>query len=282
MGEYYVYILLDTTKPGYFSYKSANGDGEYTFLYEPFYVGYGKNQRYFDHFLINTKRGSSHNIRKVDRIKSILSKTGENPGLRVTSWYLTEEAALSLEINVIKSIGREIDGGVLLNIQPGGKTSDTLSNHPDKIKICEKISKSKIGRNYIDLVGEEAANSWKEKLKKAQADWWLNATEEEKEERISKYKRGKDHIHYKKSIPGHKHTKESILKISNSRLGSKNINAKLYLLENESGESIKTDNIREFAKSKNINVANLYYACRKQITHNGWKVIDLGYINKLD
>jgi hypothetical protein len=52
------------------------------------------------------------------------------------------------------------------NISPGGDGGDTLSNHPDRKMICEKISKSspKKGKTYEEVFGEEYSKEYKRKL----------------------------------------------------------------------------------------------------------------------
>ena len=43
--EFYVYVYLDPRKPGRYLY----GDQQVTYLFEPFYVGKGKNNRLNEH-----------------------------------------------------------------------------------------------------------------------------------------------------------------------------------------------------------------------------------------
>lgn len=52
------------------------------------------------------------------------------------------------------------------NISKGGDGGDTISNHPDRDLICEKISKGspKKGKTYEEAFGEEYAKEYKKKL----------------------------------------------------------------------------------------------------------------------
>ena len=64
---YYVYVYLDSRKPGIYYYHGL----DYTFKYEPFYVGKGKGLRMHDHIkeCIDEKR--SYNNFKTSKIKNI-------------------------------------------------------------------------------------------------------------------------------------------------------------------------------------------------------------------
>jgi len=91
---YYVYVYLDVSKPGKFEY------GEYTFDFEPFYVGKGSNGR--DRFHL---KGSNHNKEFSKRIKDIKESVGIKPMI-VRIWEdLFEDDAYSIEWKMIKTIG---------------------------------------------------------------------------------------------------------------------------------------------------------------------------------
>jgi len=64
--RFYTYIYLDSRKPGKYSY---NG-GKDCFDYEPFYVGKGKGDRYYDH--VEEAIKSNKNNYKLNKIKKYL------------------------------------------------------------------------------------------------------------------------------------------------------------------------------------------------------------------
>ena len=66
--KFYVYVYLDPSKPGQYVY------GDYTFEYEPFYVGKGQNGRWLVHMSYGGNNRLFINKIKL-RIKSILGKS---------------------------------------------------------------------------------------------------------------------------------------------------------------------------------------------------------------
>ena len=60
MNEFYVYIYLDPRKPGRYCYE------EVSFLFEPIYVGKGKNNRYKTHL---TRAATNILKYKIENIK---------------------------------------------------------------------------------------------------------------------------------------------------------------------------------------------------------------------
>ena len=114
---YYVYLYFDLSNPGKFIYK--NNDIELCFLYEPIYVGKGKNNRAYSHFYgIKNENIKSHFYNKC---RKLLKRYDFNSLWIIYKKELSENDALSLEYIVEQCIGRKIlDKGPLLNICEGG------------------------------------------------------------------------------------------------------------------------------------------------------------------
>jgi len=105
----YIYIYLDPSKKGKYCYNDI------CFLYEPFYVGKGKNGRYRD--LYNNR--NSHFRKKIDEIIKfsnlgpIIIKLFEN---------LNDDHAYIIEKQLVQEIGRiRVGSGPLFNLTDGGK-----------------------------------------------------------------------------------------------------------------------------------------------------------------
>lgn len=132
MTVFYVYVLLDQTKPGNYKY------GRWTFKYEPFYVGKGKDTRCFHHFvcLSNKQRRSP----KEKRIHYIHRRTGEEPKVVIKKRNLTEVDAFNYERILIATIGREDrKEGPLLNRCAGG---DGNAGRKDRPEVVERRAAS--------------------------------------------------------------------------------------------------------------------------------------------
>jgi len=121
---YYVYIYLDPRKPGRYQY------GDYCFLYEPFYVGKGKGNRYETY-----KNRNNYFINKINKIESIKLK----PIVVKIYCNLSESKSIYLEIKLIKIIGRkDLNEGTLVNMTDGGEgVSGLIFNDESKKKISE-------------------------------------------------------------------------------------------------------------------------------------------------
>lgn len=110
---YYVYVLLDPRKAGTFTY------GEYKFEYEPFYVGKGSGVRKRMHAQHWSQVYNTHKGRKVNKIMRI---TGEYPPTKIIKEGMYEADAFRLEMEIIKSVGRDdLATGPLTNKSDGGE-----------------------------------------------------------------------------------------------------------------------------------------------------------------
>jgi hypothetical protein len=132
LNGFYVYVFLNPLKPGPFSY------GEYTFEYEPFYVGKGSGRRVKYHFYDRTRE----NVHKKNTIKGLAAK-GLKPIVLLQD-SLSEEQAFEYEKILIEAIGRDVSKqGPLTNILIGGEGTSGL-HHTEETKI--KLRKSCKGK----------------------------------------------------------------------------------------------------------------------------------------
>ncbi len=143
--EFYVYVLLDTRKPGTYSYN----EGKFIFDYEPFYVGKGRRNRAFSHFRYIDK----YNQHKYSVIKKILKITGNFPRA-VLSKTFSEQKAHEYEKRLILDIGRtDLGTGPLTNKTAGGEGA----------------------------VGRVITEEQKEKCSKSAKKFWLSLSEKERQ-----------------------------------------------------------------------------------------------------
>lgn len=118
--EYYVYAYCDNITPEI--------HGGYQFSGRPFYIGYGKGNRFLFHLKEATKTLANksqriYNPHKVRKICKMLS-TGIQPSIVILKFGLSKEEAKAEEVRLIAAIPN------LTNIAKGGEGGDTLSSHP--------------------------------------------------------------------------------------------------------------------------------------------------------
>jgi len=143
--RYYVYIYLDPLKPKNYHYD-FNGKN-FNFLYEPFYVGMGKGNRFIQHVLEakSKKILKDCNISKILRIQKILS-SNKNPIIIKLAENLSEETSLRFESFLINLIGRyDLNLGPLTNLTPGIKQKEgsTYINWKSKLDEFYTVEKRK-------------------------------------------------------------------------------------------------------------------------------------------
>ena len=127
---YYIYVLMDSSKPGEYIY------GDYKFDFEPFYIGKGTGNRIKNTFYDKSifKKNKIEKLKK-DGIKIISKKIIID---------LSNEKSLLLEKKLISLIGRrDLNKGTLVNTTDGGN-GRLNSKHSEEIK--NKISENRKGK----------------------------------------------------------------------------------------------------------------------------------------
>lgn len=134
---FYVYIYLDPTKPGLYVY------GEYSFEYEPFYVGKGLDRRAYDHLKGSKNEDFFARIQEIQTPQIIFYEKG-----------LKESPAHALERKLVKAIGRLNKGtGPLYNLTDAGQGCAGM--------ILSEESKRKIGNKHR---GTKASEQTRQKM----------------------------------------------------------------------------------------------------------------------
>jgi len=139
---FYVYIYLDPRKPGKYEY------GDYCFLYEPFYVGKGKENRYLAH--INQKETiKKSNLHKYNKIQNILEQWYELEDYIIKiKEYMSEDDSFELEKTMIDNIGRyDLNKGPLTNLTNGGRANNGHIYTEEQNKANSKRTKQWIKDN---------------------------------------------------------------------------------------------------------------------------------------
>ncbi len=158
MNEYYVYAYLDPNKPGDYVY------GDYKFEYEPFYIGKGKKNRMFYHLSKRSLKKNSHKNDKINENELILEN--KQPKIIKILDGLCEMDSYKYEIEIIKSIGRILDGGVLTNKTLGGEGSLGTHISVETREKCRKASSKRAifikGKTYEEIYGEEKGKELRE------------------------------------------------------------------------------------------------------------------------
>ena len=205
---YYVYIYLDTRKPGLYLYD------KYKFAYEPFYVGKGHGNRYISHLkFAKSNKIKDSNYLKMNKIKKIIKETNNDPIIHIIENNLTEKNAFNLEKQLISIIGRiDKKTGPLTNLTDGGEGKvGNILNEESK----NKISYNQTLNGYVDKYGEQIGAKLYEKKRNNQRLAQINRFKNENErKKVSRY--GKENGMY-----GKKHSLESIEKNRNSHLNKK-------------------------------------------------------------
>jgi group I intron endonuclease len=191
---FYVYVYIDPSKEGAFTYDGL----DFSFLYEPFYIGKGHNNRIFAHLQEYRLSKKNHISNKINKI----FKSGYEPVMFKIYENLTEEEAFEKEIFLIDTIGRRIKNkGPLVNIVDGGngvtglvhtdesrkKMSLKGDKHPNWGKSHKESTKKKISeRLKLNNGMHRSEVSEKVRLKNLGREPWNKGKSETREEVIEK------------------------------------------------------------------------------------------------
>jgi hypothetical protein len=129
---------MDPLKCGSYSYKGL----DFSFLYEPFYIGKGKKGRYLSHLNENNLTMNTFMNNKLKKILKLVSE----PFVIKLYENLTEEEAYNIEIDLISKIGkRSKKQGPLTNLSDGGGGSPMRGEeHANWGKSLKESTKKKI------------------------------------------------------------------------------------------------------------------------------------------
>lgn len=282
--EFYVYVYLDTRKPGIYVY------GDLVFDYEPIYVGKGKKRRYKNHMTLRNYI-ENHFYHKLNKMIA----EGFYPEIILVKDKLDEKQAFEIEIDMIKQIGRNINNGTLLNLTDGGEgSSGRICSQETKIKISGTKLGSKNGmfgkihpmkgKSFDEFFGIERANEIKKLVVENNVHYWKDKTlTKETKDKISKtlkrrFENKENHPAFGKKIAAESKKKisETLIKYfennpkvtseetkqkqSLSASGSNNSSFTIYKIKNLETSEILTFNgatelkefIRNFKKEKGI------------------------------
>lgn len=220
MNKFYIYVFLDSTKPGNFLY------GEYEFDYEPFYIGKGTSDR------IITSKCDKRTF-KSNKIKSIKNSGGQVLSKKLHENISFEESNI-LERQIIKIIGRrDLNLGPLTNLTDGGEGRLNGRNSPESI---EKNRQSRImTNNKLREMGYDFKASEETKMKLREINkgeknpmWGKSHTDEIKEA-------------HSQRVSGFNHP----------MFGKKHDQSTIELIREKRNSSVDQDKMNELSKERN-------------------------------
>ena len=244
-NNYYVYVYLDPLKPNKYQF------GKFSFDYEPFYIGMGKNQRINQH--INESKNEKNKTAKHYKILKIL-KNGLEPIRYKLYENITKESAYRLEIYLINLIGRrDLKLGTLTNLRDGGSGSHEITEE----------TKNKMRKNQKNMCGKNNpnfGNKWTDEQKK-KASIKL---------KLSQHNKGDNNVSKRPEVKA---------KIAESKMGLKNPQASKWRLISSTNEEI----IIEGGIKRNLKKYGLSYQKNKWNIENGFYILRNGWkLQKID
>ena len=253
--DYYIYVLLDPRKPGKYNYSSLG----ISFLYEPFYVGKGRDNRMYAHFYPTRLKEKSYKNYKLNNILTKYNRTEYKKYIIKIEIELDENLAFAKECCYIDKIGRyNLKKGPLTNMSDGGNQPPSCKGRVFSEEHRKNISKAKLG---IKLSEET-----KKKMSVAHSG-------------SNNYNYGRVHTaesrrKMSEANKGKKISDENKRKIKERTIGMNNPSAKIWFLIDPSGNIIgPIFDCARFCKDNNINHCKISNVAHGTRTHtNKWKV----------
>lgn len=182
---YYTYVLMDPRFPGNFVYDDIDPNKEWTFNFQPFYIGKGKNHRLNGH----TSSTTSYNKHKARRIAKI-EKEGFSVIRLLVEARLTEKQAYLLEKHLIRTIGRRhLKEGPLTNLTQGGVGVADLEKAAMRRRVNARQNKSP---EELKMIKAKQVAAFKETIKSRtdkEKEAWSETMRQMHKNRPDSYKR---------------------------------------------------------------------------------------------
>jgi len=161
-NNFYVYAWLDPRKPGKYVYDN------YSFNYEPYYIGKGK--KYRKSTLCNRNNFTINKLNKIER-------NGFKNKVYIVEKKLIEKKAFDLECELIALVGRfDLGNGPLTNMSDGGDgnsghihTEETLNKMRGRPSWNKGIPLSDELKKHLSKIntGKTLSEETKKKIQKA-------------------------------------------------------------------------------------------------------------------
>lgn len=150
MSNFYVYVYLNTMKPGCYIYNNIE------FNYEPFYVCKGKNNRYLYHLNKVKNKNKYKSSSKFSIIEECIYNNIEPIIIKLYD-NLDEDTSLILEKETILTIGRmDLSKGPLTNRNDGGLKPQDNYRHSESAKKNISIGLRRSSpRDRYDLISPD-------------------------------------------------------------------------------------------------------------------------------
>lgn len=256
---FYNYIYLDPRKPGRYTYSTIS------FLFEPFYVGKGKNNRYKEH-LLNIRKDHMITLNALfyNKLKKITSE--RVPYIVKINFTDSEVDAYTEEVRLITEIGSsnisEINDGPLTNI--------CLYAAPPNHK----------GKTYEEIYGVERGRAIKRKrslLQKQRGGYGPSKHTEDTKKKIS---RSVSEAHASRDCSLPESAKRKISQKAKERLATHNPHNKEWTIVSPSGlETVVKTGLKRWCCDNNLSISTLqsYWASTpgkvpKSGKNKGWYI----------